>query len=63
VTIESARRQKLDQRRERLFTDLAVVEQQRRAGSLDEARYASRRAELMRALERVFAELDADAAA
>jgi len=63
VAIESARRQKLDQRRERLFVDLASVEQQRRAGSLDEARYASRRAELMRALERVFAELDADAAA
>jgi hypothetical protein len=63
VAEDSARRQKLDQRRERLFADLASLEAQRRSGSLDDVRYASRRAELVRALERVYAALDTDAAA
>ena len=58
-----ARRQKLDERRERLFTDLTDLEDERRRGALDEPRYEARRAEIVRALERIYAQLDADAAA
>jgi hypothetical protein len=63
ATAEHARRQKLDQKRDRLFEELASVEEQHRAGTIDPARYAARRAELVRALERTYAELDAQAAA
>lgn len=58
-----ARRQKLDARREKLFADLAAVESQHAAGAVDDERYAARRRDLVRALERVYAELDEDVAA
>ncbi len=58
-----AKRQKLDARREKLFAELAAVENQHSAGTVDDERYAARRRDLVRALERVYAELDEDAAA
>jgi len=60
---EQARRKKLDARRERLFAELAAVEQQHRDHTIDAERYASRRKEVVAALERVYAELDGEAAA
>ena len=60
---EQVRRKKLDARRERLFAELAAVEQQHRDRTIDAERYASRRKELVAALERVYAELDGEAAA
>lgn len=60
---EQARRRKLDARRERLFAELAAVEQQQRDRTIDAERYAARRKELVAALERVYAELDGEAAA
>jgi hypothetical protein len=58
-----SRRQKLQVKRERLLDQLTGLEQQQRAGAIEPARYEARRSELMRALERVYAEIDEDAAA
>jgi hypothetical protein len=55
-------RERLEQRRERLFAELTSLEQQHRAGALEPARYAERRAELVSALERIYAEIDRRAA-
>ena len=60
---EQARRKRLDNRRERLFAELTGLEQQHRERTLDSERYAARRKELVAALERVYAELDGEAAA
>jgi hypothetical protein len=60
---EREHRQKLNARRDRLFSDLAGLEEQQRSGGLSEERYQARRSELVRALERVYAELDEEAAA
>ena len=60
---DDARRRKLSAKRDRLFAELAGVEEQHRSGALDAARYASRRGELVRDLERIYAELDEEAAA
>ena len=60
---EQARRIRLDARRERLFAELTAIEQQERDRSIDPERYAVRRKELVAALERVYAELDGEAAA
>jgi hypothetical protein len=60
---DQARRKRLDARRERLFGELAAVEQQHRDRTIDAERYAARRKELVAALERVYAELDGEAAA
>jgi len=57
------RRRKLAAKRDRLFAELTAVEDQQRAQHLDPARYAARRRELISALERVYAELDEEAAA
>ncbi len=56
-------RKRLIARRERLLNDLARLEQDRRSGRgpyADEARYATRREELMAALETVYLALDED---
>jgi hypothetical protein len=55
-----ARARQLNARRERLFEKLAELEKQRER--LDAERYAERRRELVGALERVYAELDGQAA-
>jgi hypothetical protein len=60
---ERERRTRLETRRDRLFSELTALEEQQRAGSLDPERYATRRRELVTALERVYAELDEEAAA
>ena len=46
-------------KREKLFTELVRLEQQKRAGSVDAARYAERRTALIAQLERVYRDLDA----
>jgi hypothetical protein len=57
------RRKKLESRRDRLFADLTSLEEQHRAGALDAQRYAVQRRDLVTALERIYAELDEEAAA
>ncbi|HXW04647.1 MAG TPA: hypothetical protein VD833_05395 [Vicinamibacterales bacterium] len=57
------RRRKLEARRDRLFGELTALEEKHRAGGVDAARYAARRRELVSALERVYAEMDEEAAA
>ena len=48
----------LDARREKLFNELVELERQRKAGRIDESRYATRRQTLMAQLERVLGQLD-----
>jgi len=57
------RRRRLGAKRERLFAELTSLEDQHREGAIDPERYASRRHDLMAALERVYAEMDDEAAA
>ncbi|HSC27190.1 MAG TPA: carboxypeptidase-like regulatory domain-containing protein [Vicinamibacterales bacterium] len=59
----AARRRKLEATRDRLFGELTALEEQHRTNRIDARRYARRRGELVVALERVYAELDEDAAA
>ena len=54
--------ERLEKRRGQLFNELASLEEQHRAGRLDAQAYAARRAELVTALERVYAEIDRQAA-
>jgi hypothetical protein len=56
------RRNQLETKRGQLFAELTSVERQHREGRIDAARYAARRAELVSALERVYAEIDRQAA-
>ena len=56
-----SRRAALVERRDRLMADLVRAEEQRRAGTLDERRYAARHEELVTQLERVYGELDSAA--
>lgn len=60
---DEERRRRLDARRDRLFAELAAIEEQHRQRTIDPQRYASRRSELVAALERVYAEIDGEAAA
>ena len=53
-------RKRLIARRERLFSDLVRLEQERRTGKVNQTRYASRRDELMVALEHIYGALDSD---
>jgi hypothetical protein len=55
----AARRKQLENRREKTFTELVKLEEQRRTGKIDAARHQSRRSTLMAQLERIYAELDA----
>ncbi|MBI3264338.1 MAG: hypothetical protein HYZ58_14475 [Acidobacteria bacterium] len=57
--VDGRRAEELGARREKLLSDLVRLERQRRAGSVNESRYGSRRRELVRQLERVYGELDA----
>jgi hypothetical protein len=58
-----ARRRKLLAKRDRLLGDLTTLEQQYRASAIEKTRYTERRGELIDALERIYRELDAEAAA
>jgi hypothetical protein len=55
-------RSRLESKRDQLFTDLTALEEQHRAGRIDPQRYASRRQELVAALERIYEEIDRRAA-
>lgn len=63
VTGQEGRRRKLQARRDRVFADLAAIEEQHRAGGLDPQRYTARRRDLVSTLERLYAEMDEEAAA
>jgi hypothetical protein len=60
---EADRRRRLEAKRDRLFAELVAVEEQHRAGSIAPDRYATRRAELVAALEQLYARIDDEAAA
>jgi hypothetical protein len=60
---EVARRKKLSATRDRLFGELVTLEDHHRAGKLDRDSYSEKRRELVGALERVYAEMDEEAAA
>ncbi len=60
---EADRRRRLEARRDRLFSELVAIEEQHRAGTIDEERYGARRRQLVSALERLYAEIDDEAAA
>ncbi len=60
---ETDRRRRLDARRDRLFAELVAIEEQHRAGTLAPDRYATRRTELVAALEQLYAQIDDEAAA
>jgi hypothetical protein len=57
-TVQSTRRGQLNTRRDKLFTELADLETERRKGAVDPARYAARRAELVTSLEDLYVELE-----
>jgi len=59
-TAAASERKRLMARREKLFQDLVRLEQDRRRGRVDQARYGVRREELMAGLEHVFGALDSD---
>jgi hypothetical protein len=61
--VDDGRRKRLDARRDRLFAELLAIEEQHREQTIDPERYAARRGELLAALERVYAQLDDEAAA
>jgi hypothetical protein len=53
---------RLETKRSQLFAELTSIEDQHREGRLESERYSTRRAELVAALERVYAEIDRQAA-
>jgi hypothetical protein len=59
-TANAARVKQLTGRREKIFNDLIRLEQQRRAGSVDAAKYAERRPALVAQLERIYRDLDSE---
>jgi hypothetical protein len=59
-TANAARVKQLSGKREKIFSELVRLEQQRRAGSIDAAKYAERRAALVSQLERVYRDLDGE---
>ena len=56
----AARVKQLTGKREKIFGDLVRLEQQKRTGSLEPARYTERRPALIAQLERVYRDLDAE---
>jgi hypothetical protein len=61
TTLTSAQA-RLEKRRSHLFEELTALEEQHRAGAIEAHAYAARRGELVTALERVYAEIDRQAA-
>ena len=57
------RRRKLEERRDLLFDRVTTLEERHRSGGVDARQYAIERRDLVAALERVYAELDEEAAA
>ncbi len=60
---QAAERKRLIAKREKLFTDLVRLENDRRHEKVDERRYAVRRAELVTALESIYGALEGHDAA
>lgn len=60
---EQARVRKLQVKRERLFAELTALEQRHHGNTIDPSRYSAERRDLVSALERVYAEMDEEAAA
>ena len=56
----AARVKQLSGKREKIYAELVRLEQQRRTGGIDAAKYAERRPALMAQLERVYRDLDAE---
>jgi len=63
MQVDEAHRKRLVARRDRLFAELTSIEEQHREHTIDAERYAERRRELLAGLERVYAQLDDEAAA
>jgi hypothetical protein len=59
---QSTRRVQLQARRDKLFSELAALEEQRRKGSVDARAYATRREHLVTALEDLYAGLEREVA-
>ncbi len=59
---QTSRRAQLQARRDRLFSELAALEEQRRKGSVDNRVYATRREHLVTALEDLYAGLEREVA-
>jgi hypothetical protein len=59
-TANAARVKQLTGKREKIYNELVRLEQQRRAGSIDAAKYAERRPALVSQLERVYRDLDSE---
>ena len=59
---QAARQANLQARREKLFAELAALEEQRRKGSVDNRAYATRREHLVTALEDLYAGLEREVA-
>jgi hypothetical protein len=55
---DAARLKQLKNKREKIFSELVRLEQQRQMGALDASRYAERRPALVAQLERVYRDLD-----
>jgi hypothetical protein len=60
-TAAAAARQQLERRREKVFAELLRLEQQQKAGKLDDGEYAGKRRDLVVELERIYGELDTEA--
>jgi hypothetical protein len=56
----ASERKRLTARREKLFGELVRLERDQRAGKIGEEKYATRREEIVSALERVYGALDSD---
>jgi len=63
VAAKTAAARQLEARREKLFAELASLEQRRRAASIPEGQYSRRRREIIADLERVYGDLDQGTAA
>jgi hypothetical protein len=57
---DAARLKQLKSKREKIFSELVRLEQQRQKGALDASRYAERRPALVAQLERVYRDLDTE---
>ncbi len=56
----AAARQQLERRRDTVFAEIVRLDQQLKAGKLDEQEYAERRGDLVAELERIYGELDTE---
>lgn len=59
---QASRRQQMHTRRDKLFAELAAIEEQRRGGTIDARVYATRREQLVTALEDLYAGLEREVA-